>query len=76
MSARTDAMINGALIALGALGVIDNVVFHWMLGLHRAVPGPGALRVEVALIAAGVLLSSTGVWREHRARESGRPSDG
>jgi hypothetical protein len=36
---RNDAMLNGALIALGALGIFDNVVVHWMLGWHR--PGSG-----------------------------------
>jgi hypothetical protein len=47
MSGRDAAMVNGALIALGILGIVDNVVFHWMLELHRAVPGPHALTVEV-----------------------------
>jgi uncharacterized membrane protein len=68
MAERNDAMINGALIALGALGVLDNVVFHWILELHRAVPGPHALTVEVvvAIVSAGLLV--LGIWRERRAR--------
>lgn len=36
MSERNDAVPNGALIALGALAILDNV--HWLFGLHRAVP--------------------------------------
>jgi uncharacterized membrane protein len=72
MNSRTDAMVNGALIALGALGIIDNALFHWWLGLHRAVPGPQALPVETALVVASILLLSLGLWRERRARRRER----
>ena len=65
---RRSALLNGALIALGALGVLDNVVAHWWLGLHRAIPGPYALAVEVALVIASVAMFGLGVWRERRAR--------
>ena len=68
MHPRTDAMINGALIAIGALGVIDNVVIHWLLKLHRAIPGEHALTVELALVAMSVVLLLLGIWRERRAR--------
>ena len=61
-------LINGGLIALGALAILDNVVAHWMLGLHRAVPGPWAGPVEVSLVALGALLLAPGLWREWRAR--------
>ena len=65
---RNDALINGALMALGALAVVDNVVVHWMVGLHRAVPGPNATAVEIGLIALGAVLLVVGLWRERRAR--------
>lgn len=68
MKPRTDAMLNGALVGLGAVSIIDNVLFHWMLHLHRAVPGDRALEVEYALIAAGMLALFIGLWRERRAR--------
>lgn len=68
MRERNDAMINGALIALGALGIIDNVVFHWTLELHRAIPGPHALTVEVVLVILSAGLLVVGIWREGRAR--------
>jgi uncharacterized membrane protein len=29
--------LDGALIAVGALAVVDNVVVHWLLGWHRLV---------------------------------------
>ena len=68
MSERNNAMINGALIALGALGIVDNIVFHWILELHRAVPGRHALTVEVVLVIVSAGLLLLGLWREGRAR--------
>jgi hypothetical protein len=61
-------MLNGALVALGFAAILDNVVAHWILRMHRAVPGPHALQVEIGLVGAGLLLLGFGVWREFRAR--------
>lgn len=55
-------------MALGTLAILDNVVVHWILGLHRAVPGPDALAIEWFLIALGAVLLGVGAWRERRAR--------
>jgi uncharacterized membrane protein len=68
MQSRNDAMVNGALIAIGALGVADNIVVHWLLQLHRAVPGEHALAVEGGLIAGSLVLLVIGFIRERRAR--------
>lgn len=68
MSERTDALVNGALIALGAAAVLDNVFSHWLLGLHRAVPGDAATPLEAALLVLGLVLVATGMLRELRAR--------
>lgn len=68
MTQRTDAMINGALIALGVLGMLDNIVVHWLLELHRAIPGEHAFEVELALVAGSAVLLFLGIWREHRTR--------
>lgn len=68
MSGRREALINGAVIALGAAAVLDNVFSHWLFGLHRAVPGSAATPVELVLFAAGVLAVGIGVRREMRAR--------
>jgi uncharacterized membrane protein len=66
---RSDAMINGALIALGALGIFDNVVIHWILGWHRAIEdSPYALHLEIGIVAASTAMLVTGVVRERRAR--------
>jgi len=58
---RNHALVNGALIAVGALAIPDNIVAHWILGLHRAVPGPWAGPVEVALVVLGAGLLAIGV---------------
>lgn len=65
---RTDALVNGGLISVGALGVVDNIVAHWLLSLHRAVPGPYAIPVEVTLVVLSAGLLVLRLWREVRAR--------
>jgi uncharacterized membrane protein len=65
---RNDAMINGALIGIGTLGVFDNMVNYWILELHRAVPGLYAWHVEAVLVVASAGLLLLGWWREMRAR--------
>jgi uncharacterized membrane protein len=68
MAPRDDALINGALMAIGALGIADNVLVHWVLKLHRAIPGEHALTVEILLVAGGGILFVVGLARERRAR--------
>jgi hypothetical protein len=68
MGERTDALVNGALVALGTAAVLDNVFSHWLLDLDRAVPGGWATPVEVALAVGGCVSISVGVRRELRAR--------
>ncbi|GIW07517.1 MAG: hypothetical protein KatS3mg060_2322 [Dehalococcoidia bacterium] len=68
-SDRNGALVNGALIALGALAIMDNVVAHWLLGLHRAVPGPWAGPVEIGLVILGTGLLALGLWQERRMRK-------
>ena len=65
---RNHALVNGALIAVGALAILGNIVAHWILGLHRAVPGSWAGPVAVALVVLGAGLLTIGVWRERKAR--------
>jgi hypothetical protein len=66
---RNDAMINGALILAGAVGVVDNVVFHWILGWHRIIEDhPHALELEIAVVAVSAAMLAAGIIRERRAR--------
>lgn len=69
MTPRTDALINGALMAIGVLGVIDNILVHWVLGLHRAIPGKHALTVEILLVVFSLFLFAIGFRRERHARK-------
>lgn len=64
---RTGALVNGGLIGIGALAIVDNVVAHWIFGLHRAIPGPWSGPVEVALVLLGAGMLTVGGWRERRA---------
>lgn len=65
---RNAPLINGALIALGVLAIVDNIVAHWLLELHRAIPGPWAGPVEAGLVVLGVGMLLLGLGREIRAR--------
>jgi hypothetical protein len=67
---RNDALLNGALIAVGAAGILDNVIAHWILGLHRAVPGEHALAVEIGIVAVSAAMLGAGLWRERNARRA------
>jgi uncharacterized membrane protein len=69
MNERNSSLINGALIAIGVLGIVDNVIFHWVFQLHRVVPGPSAIIVEVMLVVASLVFFAAGIWRELRARQ-------
>jgi hypothetical protein len=64
---RNAPLINSILIALGTLAIVDNIVVHWLLGLHRAIPGPWADPVEAGLVVLGVGMLILDLWREGQA---------
>lgn len=54
--------------------MVDNVVFHWLLGFHRFKQGwSGRVYVEVLLVLTGAAMATVGVVWERRARQ--RPSE-
>ena len=57
----TGDLVNGALIGIGALAIVDNIVAHWLLGLHCAVPGPWATPVEIGLVLLGMGMLAVGL---------------
>jgi len=60
--------LDGALLTVGALAVVDNVVFHWLLGFHRFKDGwEGSIVAEVLLVLLGVAMVVV-AWRGLRAR--------
>lgn len=70
---RSDSLLAGALMALGALAVVDNVVFHWWLGFHRfnqAWSHELNLAVEASVVLTGIAMLVIGV---HQARPRPAP---
>ncbi len=65
---RRGAFVNGALVALGAAAIVDNLLAHWLLGLHRAAPGRWALPLELVQLVVGAALLVAGIARERAAR--------
>jgi hypothetical protein len=62
-------LVDGALIAVGALAIVDNVMVHWILGWHRLVDGWNYnVHGEVALIALGTMMVAAGTARVRRRR--------
>lgn len=71
---RNDGIVNAALVALGPLAMVDNVVFHWLLAFHRFKQvWSGSVYVEVLLVLTGAAMATVGLVRERRARQ--RPSE-
>lgn len=71
MDDRTDAAINAALIVIGGAAVLDNVIFHWLLGWHRLIEDwndPEIFLLELGVVLIGFGLFTIGVWREMRTR--------
>ncbi|TYL36121.1 hypothetical protein CV102_24120 [Natronococcus pandeyae] len=71
MNDRTDAMLNGALMVIGAAAVVDTVVFHWVLEWHRLIegaPDPELFFLELGVVLVGGILFAVGAARERRAR--------
>jgi uncharacterized membrane protein len=63
MNERADAIGNGALMVIGAAGVVDNVVFHWLLGWHRlieGVPDPTMFLFELGVVLVRFVLLAIG----------------
>ena len=52
----------GLLLGVGAFHVLDSVLLHWVLGLHRINPHEHTLAWDLAYFAAGVLLLAAGAW--------------
>jgi mono/diheme cytochrome c family protein len=66
---RSDGLLAGALMALGALAVVDNVVFHWWLGFHRfneAWSHEMNLAAEASLVLTGIAMVFIGGYKTRR----------
>ncbi len=68
---RRDGVIRGALIALGTLAIVDNIVFHWALGFHRfnhSWSHEINLVVEILLVLLGIVMIVLGYTASDRRR--------
>ena len=65
-------LIAGSLIGFGAFNVVDEVIFHTVLGLHHIRPGTDYLFWDLAFTAWGLAMIAAGWWL---VRGPGSPAD-
>ena len=64
-------MINGMLISVGLIAILDNVVSHWFFKWHRILPDETLSKyLEIALFIAGIILLVIGIYREVKGRKT------
>lgn len=65
-------MLNGMLISVGLIAVLDNVISHWLFKWHRILPDEMLSKyLEIALFIAGIVLLVLGIYREIKGRKAG-----
>lgn len=70
-SERNRILINGSLISLGLVAILDNVFSHWLFKWHRILPDETLSEyLEVALFILGLILFETGLYREIKDRRT------
>src|SRR5690554_3719790 len=63
-------LVGGFLIGAGAFNLIEGVVNHHLLQIHRVKPGdPNALFYDLAFLALGLLLVLIGLWVRQKGKE-------
>lgn len=66
---RNKVLLNGFLISLGMVAVLDNLIFHWLLGWHSLLPNHTLSEyLEVALFIIGLMSLGIGIYREVKSR--------
>ena len=66
---RNGILINGSLISLGLVAVLDNIIFHWLFKWHRILPNRTQSHyLEIALFILGLVLLGIGIYREIKER--------
>ena len=66
---RNRVLINGSLISLGFVAILDNIFSHWIFKWHRILPDEKLSEyLEIALFILGLILLGTGVFREIKDR--------
>ena|SRR5690625_1391406 len=65
----TRRLIGGFLIGAGAFNLIEGIINHHILQIHRVKPGdPNALFYDIAFLALGLILVLIGLWIRKNSR--------
>lgn len=68
---RNHVLLNGMLISVGLIAVLDNIISHWIFKWHRISPDETLSKyLEIALFVVGIILLVTGIYREVKARKT------
>jgi len=68
-SERNRILINGSLISLGLVAILDNIFSHWLFKWHRILPDETLSEyLEIALFILGLILLGMGLYREIKDR--------
>ena len=66
---RNRILINGSLISLGLVAILDNIFSHWLFKWHKILPDETLSEyLEVVLFILGLILFCVGVYREIKDR--------
>lgn len=70
---RNRILINGCLISLGSVAVLDNIISHWLFKWHRILPDETLSQyLEIAIFILGCVFLGIGLYREIKDRRNNR----
>jgi len=68
---RNHILLNGMLISVGLIAVLDNVISHWLFKWHRILPDETLSKyLETALFITGIVMLVSGIYREVKDRKT------
>lgn len=68
---RNHVLLNGMLISIGLIAVLDNVISHWIFKWHRILPDETLSKyLEIALFIVGIIMFVLGIYREIKGRKA------
>jgi uncharacterized membrane protein len=69
--ARNHILLNGMLISVGLIAILDNVISHWIFKWHRILPDETLSKyLEITIFIAGIILLVIGIYREVKERKT------
>ena len=68
--ARNHVLLNGMLISIGLIAILDNIISHWIFKWHRILPDETLSKyLEIALFIAGIVMLGLGIYKEIKGRK-------